>query len=301
MKNKFVLTEEESKRILSLHKEKIDQEREVVSEMTNKSDEILLEAKDAVKINYKNSTATLTKKLYLTKTVYGTNKLDYNVQKTIIAGAVFKPTNKGNLVADAIIEDPETGKTRKRTIYYYCWPNKLRKDENTVPKIGVGDLFYMPGGSLASGTQREIGDFDRLCEHLKYGNKEDKTPTPTPSKKGCPSIIKSFTDAGYTQITVERYRELANDKTRIRKYKFCPVTKKNLYFAKPQVTQTGPAPTPVPDGGETNTGGGGQTYPFDYDTILKAFPPDEIINPFEQGGEEEVQSTIVTDKMYAEF
>jgi len=36
MKNKFILTEEESKRILSLHKEKIYQEREVVSEQVFK-------------------------------------------------------------------------------------------------------------------------------------------------------------------------------------------------------------------------------------------------------------------------
>ena len=37
MKSKFVLTEEESKRILSLHKEKIDQERNVVSEQVFKN------------------------------------------------------------------------------------------------------------------------------------------------------------------------------------------------------------------------------------------------------------------------
>jgi hypothetical protein len=44
-----------------------------------------------------------------------------------------------------------------------------------------------------------------------------------------------------------------------------------------------------------------QTYPFDYDTILKAFPEEEIINPFEQGDEGEVQSTIVTDEMFPKF
>jgi hypothetical protein len=132
---------------------------------------------------------------------------------------------------------------------------------------------------------------------LKQG--KTPTPTPTPSKKGCPSIVKSFTDAGYTQITVERYKELANDTTRIRRYRFCPVTKKNLYFAK--MKQSSGTNTGGTNTGETIKGGGGQTYPFDYETILKAFPPDEIINPFEQGGEEEVQSTIVTDKIYPEF
>ena len=309
MKNKFVLTEEESKRILSLHKERIKEERGVISGEINESKEITNEAtspNDTAKINYKNSTVTLKKKLPLIKTVYGTNKYDYNVERAIIGGAVFKGSKKGNLVGDVMFEDPQTGKRTKRTAYYYCWPNKLREKENTVPKIQVGDIFYAPGGSLTDGMSRDLKNFDKLCENLKYQNKQEVSPTPTPSKKGCPSIVKSFTDAGYTQITEKRYKELAGDKTRVRKYKFCPVTKKNLYFAKPQVTQTGPAPIPDDGGGSTNTGGGGrgQTYPFDYETVLNVIKqkfPDEIINPFEQGGEEEVQSTIVTDKMYEIF
>jgi hypothetical protein len=57
--------------------------------------------------------------------------------------------------------------------------------------------------------------------------------------------------------------------------------------------------------GVTTSGGGGQTYPFDYQTVLNVikqkFPEENILNPFEQGGEEENQLVIVTDKMYAEF
>jgi hypothetical protein len=71
------------------------------------------------------------------------------------------------------------------------------------------------------------------------------------------------------------------------------------------VDNTGETNTGETNTGETNTGGGGQTHPFDYQTVLNVikqkFPEEDIINPFEQGGEEEVQSTIVTDKMYAEF
>ena len=141
---------------------------------------------------------------------------------------------------------------------------------------------------------REWGEY--VVKPLKRLQKNTKVINP--KKTGCPSIVKSFTDAGYTQITEKRYKELAGDKTRVRKYKFCPVTKKNLYFAKLQVTQTGPAPTPIPDGGG---GGGGQIYPFDYDTILKAFPEEEIINPFEQGGEEGDQPVVITDNMYNEL
>jgi hypothetical protein len=309
MKNKFVLTEEESKRILSLHKEKIDKERNIVSEEIEEqyTDEVMEIEDDDVKINYKNETAKLTRKLDLTKSVYGTNQLDYNVKKVIVGGAVFKPTTKGNLVSSATVEDPDTGKRVSRNIYYYCWPNKLRRNRDTVRKLQVGGSFYVPGGSISSGTQRELKKMDDLCEHMKYDKKEEEK-APTPTKSGCPSIVKSFTDAGYTQITEKRYKELANDKTRVRKHKFCSVTKKNLFFAKPQVTQTTPTPTPIPGGGGTNTGGtntggtntggGGQIYPFDYETILKAFPPEELINPYGQGGEEEPQQIIVTDEMY---
>jgi uncharacterized membrane protein YgcG len=318
MKSKFVLTEEESKRILSLHKEKIQEEREVVSEEINESEEILVESSnDDAKINYKNATVTLKKKLPLIKTVYGTNKYDYNVERAIIGGAVFKGSKKGNLVADVMFEDPQTGKRTKRTAYYYCWPNKLRKSENTVPKIQVGDLFYAPGGSLTDGMSRDLKNFDKLCERLKYQNKQETPPPPVPSKQGCPKIVKSFTDAGFTQITVERYRELANDTTRVRKYKFCPVTKKNLYFAKPKQGTGGGGGGGGTGGGDNSGGGGGggTRYSFDYNQILTAInqkcpggggggtPEDvDIVNPFGQGAEEgqpQPQVIKVTDKIYS--
>ena len=61
--------------------------------------------------------------------------------------------------------------------------------------------------------------------------------------------------------------------------------------------------TPVDNTGETNTGGGSQTYPFDYQTVLNVFkqkfPEENIINPSGQGSEE-IQQITVTDKMYAE-
>jgi hypothetical protein len=314
MKSKFVLTEEESKRILSLHKEKIDQERNVVSEQMEETytDEVMEIEDDDVKLNYKNETAKLTRKLDLTKSVYGTNELDYNVKKVIVGGATFKPTTKGNLVSSATVEDVQTGKRVNKNVYYYCWPNKLRRSRNELRKLQVGESFYVPGGSIASGTQRELKKLDDLCEHIKYG-KQGGTPTPTPSKQGCPSIVKSFTDAGYSQITKSRFDELATDNTRVRRYKYCPVTKKNLYFAKPKQGS----------GGGTNTGGtggsggaGGSTYTFDYNQILTAInqkcpgsggsggtPEDDVIvNPFGQGAEQgqpQPQVITITDKIYA--
>jgi hypothetical protein len=296
MKNKFVLTEEESKRILSLHKEKIDQERINLIENVD-SKKILTEAiwdrvrNKILECRYNKEKATMSTNS-LNKLAYNIKNWPSDVQWSMDfadrSSILGRSKKAANWVAQQIYKSKSKGNFCKLIDLY----NKNYADDNFFEDYDNafdGDISF---SILSAAVNKVMGT---------EGKVQETPPTPTPSKKGCPSIVKSFTDAGYTQITVERYKELANDKTRVRKYKFCPVTKKNLYFAKPQVTQTGPAPTPVPDGGETNTGGGGQTYPFDYDTILKAFPPDEIINPFEQGGEEEVQSTIVTDKMYAEF
>jgi hypothetical protein len=253
MKNKFILTEEESKRILSLHKEKIDQERNVVSEMTE-GNQLINE-----RWEYK---------------IKGT----YNVGCPTGGDIMIKPDYVFvyNQSKDIAVYYDEDG---NKDGYFDCKNQTFNQGGNKRCKHDV-----LSGYILRNVCKRQGGG---------------TTPPPTPTKKGCPSIVKSFTDAGYTQITVERYKELANDTTRIRRYRFCPVTKKNLYFAK--MKQSSGTNTGGTNTGETIKGGGGQTYPFDYETILKAFPPDEIINPFEQGGEEEVQSTIVTDKMYAEF
>ena len=296
MKNKFVLTEDESKRILSLHKEKIDKERTNLIENVG-SKKILTEAiwdrvrNKILECRYNKEKATMSTNS-LNKLAYNIKNWPSDVQWSMDfadrSSILGRSKKAANWVAQQIYKSKSKGNFCKLIDLY----NKNYADDNFFEDYDNafdGDISF---SILSAAVNKVMGT---------EGKVQETPPTPTPSKKGCPSIVKSFTDAGYTQITVERYKELANDKTRVRKYKFCPVTKKNLYFAKPQVTQTGPAPTPVPDGGETNTGGGGQTYPFDYDTILKAFPPDEIINPFEQGGEEEVQSTIVTDKMYAEF
>jgi len=290
MKSKFVLTEEESKRILTLHKEKIDQKRTIVSEEVTENTNVIEEQNkwwtdpnnNTVKKTVRNGVLTLFKDITLEKAT----GMGLRNELKLFKGAEFKIVQPGSLISDtrysfvSSLDGYETYNPKKGKIGYNCKSGKFR-----VLGGGSEDRYFNENYAI------ESAGFKYMCYlSLKQGG------TPTPSKKGCPSIVKSFTDAGYTQITVERYKELANDTTRIRNYRYCPVTKKNLYFAKPKATQTGPAPTPTPV-----KGGGGQTYPFDYETILKAFPPDEIINPFEQGGEEEVQSSIVTDKIYAEF
>jgi len=268
MKSKFVLTEEESKRILTLHKEKINQEREVVLEEMTEGNQLINE-----RWEYK---------------IKGT----YNVGCPTGGDIMIKPDYVfvHNASKDIAVYYDEDG---NKDGYFDCKNQTFNQGGNKRCKHDV-----LSGYILRNVCKRQGGG---------------TTPPPTPTKKGCPKIIKSFTDKGFTQITLERYRELANDITRIRKYKYCPVTKKNLYFAKPKVTQTGPAPTPTPVTG--GGGGGGTRYTFDYNQILAAInqkctgggggsstPEDEeIVNPFGQGAEvsqPQPQVIKVTDDIY---
>jgi hypothetical protein len=294
MKNKFVLTEEESKRILSLHKEKIDKERTNLIENVD-SKKILTEAiwdrvrNKILECRYNKEKATMSTNS-LNKLAYNIKNWPSDVQWSMDfadrSSILGRSKKAANWVAQQIYKSKSKGNFCKLIDLY----NKNYADDNFFEDYDNafdGDVSF---SILSAAVNKVMGT---------EGKVQETPPTPTPTKKGCPSIVKSFTDAGYTQITVERYKELANDTTRIRRYRFCPVTKKNLYFAK--MKQSSGTNTGGTNTGGTIKGGGGQTYPFDYETILKAFPPDEIINPFEQGGEEEVQSTIVTDKIYPEF
>ena len=291
MKSKFVLTEEESKRILSLHKEKIQE---------NIDKRIPLNEAIWDRVRNKILTCQYVKDKP-TMGDYQLNKLAYNIKEwpsdvmwnadILDRSSILGRSKKAaNWVAQQIYKSKNKGNfCRLITLYNknYAEDNFFEDYDNAFD----GDVSF---SILSAAVNKVMG--------IEGKEETQPTPTPTPNKKGCPSIVKSFTDAGYTQITEKRYKELASDNTRVRKYKYCPVTKKNLFFAKPKETK--PTPTPVPDtGGNTggNTGGGGQTYPFDYDTILKAFPPEDIVNPFGQGGEEEGQSVVVTDKIYAEL
>lgn len=309
MKSKFILTEDESKRILSLHKLKIKEERQEVQEVdpTWNLGYTALAAGEGAAIgamtfgpigavvgavaggiagylstasgnNYEIAKKTL--KMCRTQKKTFTQPKKSQQRLMAIAGDVRKALSGSGWTN---LEDLQRAIASCDNIVDFCYMSY------TYNSINAETLWNALDGDIDD--DREWGEYvvkpiKRLAKNTKVIN---------PKKTGCPSIVKSFTDAGYTQITEKIYKELAGDKTRVRKYKFCPVTKKNLYFSKPQVTQTGPAPTPVV------TGGGGQIYPFDYDTILRAFPEEDIINPFGQGGEGEIQSIKITDKMYGDL
>jgi hypothetical protein len=300
MKSKFVLTEEESKRILSLHKEKVELERGIVSEQNametaakNKIAEVNQKTKE-------DGYLTLPKDALFEKTEGG----GFLYELKLFKGSIFKIEKPNVLISNTKYElvGSFAGSTkqgaRKGTIIYNCNSKEFKIKGNT-DKYFNEDLYV------------EAQIFKYACKMSKGGG--TTTPTPTPSKQGCPSIVKSFTDAGFSQITKSRFDELATDNTKIRRYRYCPVTKKNLYFAKPKQGS----------GGGTNTGGtegsggaGGSTYTFDYNQILTAInqkcpgsggsggtPEDDVIvNPFGQGAEQgqpQPQVITITDKIYA--
>lgn len=283
MKSKFVLTEEESKRILSLHKENVDNRTPLNEAVWDRVRNKILSCRN-VKDKPNMSDFALNKLAYNIKNwpkdvLWSVDILDRSSilgrsQKAAkwVAQQIYKSKNRGNFCRLITLYDKN-----------YADTNFFEDYDNAFD----GDLSF---SILSEAVNKVMG--------IEGKEETQPTPTPTPTKKGCPSIIKSFTDAGYTQITEKRYKELSGDNTRIRKYKYCPVTKKNLFFAKPKATETGPAPKPNP---VVTGGGGGQIYPFDYDTILKAFPAEDIINPFGQGGEAGTQTFTVTDKVYGEL
>lgn len=304
MKRKFVLTEEESKRILSLHKDKIQE---------NKDTRIPLNEAVWDRVRNEISSCKYVKDKP-TMSDSQLNKLAYNI-KNWPSDVMWS--------ADILDRSSILGRSKKAAKWVAYQIYQTKNKGNFCRMIRLYDKNFADDYFFEDYDNAFDGDvsFSILSQAVNKvmgieGKEETQpTPTPTPTKKGCPSIVKSFTDAGYTQITEKRYKELAGNNTRVRKYKYCPVTKKNLYFAKPKATETGPAPTPVPEegGGGTSTTGG-KRYPFDYNTVLAAInkkcpggggggtsPEEEedMINPFGQGEQTPAQVITITDKLYS--
>jgi hypothetical protein len=250
MEKKFVLTEEESKRILTLHKKKIEEERLIGESLLNERSNDL-----SYVVNEKVSFESAAGKT--------------DPELTIYKGAKFVPDNKGNLVATTMFNFADTlsGQITKgydswvtvddENVKMYTYKDKViyncKTYRFTVPN--KSEYEYFAENSPAPELVKEL---TKLCK------KSDGGGSTTTSK--CPKIEKWFKDNGFVMITKQRYYQLANDNTRIRKYKYCPISKTNLFFAKVKgATQGG--------GGETRpiTGGGGTVrYGFNYQDALKA-------------------------------
>jgi hypothetical protein len=344
MKSKFVLTEEESKRILSLHKKKIQEEREQVDNLDENDGQDVGQSTGRIMAGTAAGAATgagigaifggigavpgsiigagVGALAGWMTTGGGYSERVLKLVKFCKAqrNNLGKPVNsvsKLNDIADNIRGHVEGfGRTEEvliardlrslKTIPDFCAMIRIysqRYNENWYNAIDGDidmdtewrDFVWLPLSELAKKTKKEDG-----------GGKV---------KGKCANIINYYVDNGYKKITVERYRELANDKTRKRAYKFCPETKQNLFFAK-YIGGGGGGEDGGDDGGGGGGGGRRVTYPFDYNTILAAInqkckggggggdtntPEDtDVINPFGQGSEEK-QVITVTDKVYDEL
>jgi hypothetical protein len=338
MKNKFVLTEEESKRILSLHNNKIQEERGVDNLDEDENQDVgqstgrimagsgsgagtgaliglvaggpggaavgaVIGAGVGALAGWMTTGGGYSERVLKMVKYCKAHRKDLGKPVNSIDKLTTLADNiRGHVEGFARTEEVLIARDLRalKTIPDFCAMLRIysqRYNENWYNAIDGDidqdtewrDFVYLPISELAKNTKK-----------IEDGGKV---------KGKCANIINYYLGKGYKKIRVERYRELANDKTRKRAYKFCPETKENLFFAKYIGGGGG-------GGGEDGGGGGGgTTYPFDYNTILAAInkkckggggggdagtPEDnEIINPFGQGGEEQQQQvTIVTNDVY---
>lgn len=144
------------------------------------------------------------------------------------------------------------------TITYMCEQGKFYSNYN------VSKLYFDEDGKL-------VPKLSKLCQASKTQTPTNNNKVNTVTKSKCPKIEKSFLDKGYVMITQKRYQELANDKTRVRKYAWCPISKTNLFFGKVIQGQGTPEKGGFP-GGKVGGGrsGGGGSLPFDYNAVISA-------------------------------
>jgi hypothetical protein len=278
MKSKLFLEEGEISRILNMHKKAIQEQINVNGDEVENNqvqmDEELYEE------NTQNNSESFTLPFYYE--LEPKNKLD-DYELKLMKGLTFKKSTYGMLkavgayqysdsitgaVSDIDMNDIPMGvktlnkNTFKGTVSYNCTTGKFKSNYDS-------DEFFDEDGKL-------VPFLVKLCQ-----NKEIKPPVGNggggnvTTKSKCPKIEKSFLDKGYVMITQKRYQELANDKTRVRKYAWCPISKTNLFFGK--VIQG----TPEKDGWSKDTrgngrgdgrgnGSGGGSVSFDYDSVIKA-------------------------------
>lgn len=325
MKSKFVLTEEESKRILSLHKKKIQEERQEVDEVDTElggwtaagaGGGALAGAGIGALAGGPVGAAIGAVIGAVGGSIVGyVAKADGNpqqiVKKTLVKcrtdRKTFTKPTKSQARLQAIAGDI------RKALSGWGWTNledlqrAISSCDTLVDFCNVSYIYYnINGETLFTALD---GDLDANEEWTKYVliplkrlAKNTKVIPPTPVKTDCKDIIKSFTDDGFTQITLERYRELEGNDTRIRKYKYCPATNKNLYFAKQKEKVNTGDDGGNTGGGDGGTGGGGNTGGGNNDNNQQNVPQDvDVINPFGQGGEQQPQKITVDDKIYSEL
>jgi len=298
MKNKFILTEEESKRILSLHKKKIQEEMEVdnLDEDTGQdtgrvaagsgagaatgaaigaiaagvaTGGLLAPAGAAIGAVIGTGVGALAgwlttgggyaqRVLKLVKFCKAHRKDLGKPVNSIDKLTTLADNIRGHVEGFARTEEVLIARDLRvlKTIPDFCAMIRIysqRYNENWYNAIDGDidmdtewrDFVWLPLSELAKNTKKEDGG----------GGGKGK----------CAKLINFYVGKGYKKISLQRYRELANDKTRKRAYKYCPEIGDNLYFAK----YIGGGQE---DGDDDGGGGGGGTvrYGFDYQEALKA-------------------------------
>jgi hypothetical protein len=290
MRNKFILTEEESKRILSLHSKKIQEERNTIS------NSLLNEENDGVSYTIPQEYVRFT----------NSENITANYLK-IFKGAKFIPDSKGNLLAktkiqfttvlDGVVQssyndgdDADDATEQKLYTYdsnliYNCKEGKMITDrapgqkyyadtndsKNVVEKLN--GLCRKPKSQKSSYGTEAVGG--GLGYTQKYGQpitsqdgKKMTIPKGTgyvPKKDGAGASFRLGNDFGWFDCKTKNFV--------INKVKYTSDTLSKTLSAKLCKSET---PTPTPGGGggtitpgSKGGGGVGSRYTFDFNTIMK--------------------------------
>ena len=286
MKSKLFLEEGEIARILNMHKKAIQEQINVNGdEVENNQVQMDEELYEGNELMESVDSFTLPADYSLESSRFITTEGIGMAELKMFKGATFKIDGKGVLKAKTKYQFVDTidgtvympgddyeanykvavdgNGTITGTITYMCEQGKFYSNYD------VSKLFYDEDGKL-------VPKLSKLCQASKTQtptNNNNKVNTVTKSK--CPKIEKSFLDKGYVMITQKRYQELANDKTRVRKYAWCPISKTNLFFGKVIQGQGTPEKGGFPGSGNVGSGnvgggsGGGGSVSFDYDSVIK--------------------------------
>jgi len=180
-----------------------------------------------------------------------------------IAGDLYNAINGVGTNEDLI----KSALSRILTIPDLCEVNKRYADNHPG-----SNLFSDIDGDIDSDSEWNEFVYNpllsavRKTKELSKNNKTQQKNNNVTTKSKCPKIEKTYLDQGFVMVTEKRYKELANNKTRERKYVWCPISKTNLYFAK---VIEGIKDDQHFEGPGTGTGGGG-SLPFDYNAVLTA-------------------------------
>jgi hypothetical protein len=269
MKSKLFLEEGEISRILNMHKKAIQEQINVNGDEVETNQVQMDEELDEA--NSQDNTTSFTLPFYYELEPSDASGWELKLMK----GLTFKKSGFGLLKAVGPYQYSDTitgavsnidrsngvkmlnNNTIQGTISYNCTTGKFKPNYKDRT---VSDEYYDEDKKLTPFLTKVCASKD---------TQTPVTPGKVTTKSKCPKLEKSILDQGFVMVTEKRYKELANNKTRKRKYVWCPISKTNLYFAK--VIEGTPEKGGFPGGGNVGGGsGGGSSLPFDYNAVITA-------------------------------